>query len=131
MRSGRCDVKEERPEVAEVIKLLRYAVSVLGPIPEVGKKLAVHRRYLHRLSEGKGEIKLGRVVDICRALDLEPSEFFRLTYRDTPRLAFAGQFLYQMWERHHRDQGPAPLRPPLRHKDSGHAGGETDREGEG
>jgi hypothetical protein len=120
-------VREERPEVAEVIKLLSYALELLAPIPEVAKKLAAHRRYLRRLWERGGDLKLGRIVDICQALDLEPAEFFRLAYRVTLRRTFAGQFLYQMWESHHPDEGPALLRPslPLR------AGRKTDAEGEG
>jgi hypothetical protein len=106
-------VKEERPEIAEVVKLLSYSLELLSPIPEVGKKLAAHRRYLRRLSDRGGDLKFSRVIDICQALDLEPAELFRLAYRVTPRRTFAAQFLYQMWESHHPDEGPAPLRPPL------------------
>jgi hypothetical protein len=70
-RFGRCNVKEERPEVAEVVRLLSYALELLSPIPEAGKKLAAHRRYLRLLSERGGGDLMSVLASIRRNLILQ------------------------------------------------------------
>jgi transcriptional regulator with XRE-family HTH domain len=70
-----------KPETEHVIQVLRSALRVLGfTNREVERRLGVSGGYLTRLFSGVMELRFDHVVDIARAIGLEPSEIFELMY---------------------------------------------------
>lgn len=70
-----------RPETEHVIQILKTAMRVLGfTNREVEQKLGVSGGYLTRLFNGTMELRFEHVVDIARAIGLEPEEVFHLAY---------------------------------------------------
>jgi len=70
-----------RPETEHIIQILRTAMRVLGfTNREVEQKLGVSGGYLTRLFNGTMELRFEHVVDIARAIGLEPEEVFHLAY---------------------------------------------------
>jgi transcriptional regulator with XRE-family HTH domain len=74
-------VHKMRPETEHIIQILRTAMRVLGfTNREVEKKLDVSGGYLTRLFNGTMELRFEHIVDIARAIGLEPEEVFHLAY---------------------------------------------------
>jgi transcriptional regulator with XRE-family HTH domain len=70
-----------KPETAHLIQTLKTAMRVLGfTNREVEKRLGVSGGYLTRLFSGTMELRFEHVVDIARAIGLEPAEVFHLAY---------------------------------------------------
>lgn len=70
-----------KPETAHMIQVLRSAMRVLGYTNrEIEGKLGVSGGYLTRLFNGTMELRFEHIVDIARAIGLEPEEIFQLAY---------------------------------------------------
>jgi transcriptional regulator with XRE-family HTH domain len=70
-----------KPETKHVIQVLRSALRVLGfTNREVERRLGVSGGYLTRLFGGVMELRFDHIVDIARAIGLEPQELFELVY---------------------------------------------------
>jgi transcriptional regulator with XRE-family HTH domain len=69
------------PETQHMIQILRSAIRVLGySNREIEAKLHVSGGYLTRLFNGTMELRFEHIVDIARAIGLEPEEIFHLAY---------------------------------------------------
>jgi transcriptional regulator with XRE-family HTH domain len=74
-------VHKVRPETEHMIQILKTAMRVLGfTNREIEQKLGVSGGYLTRLFNGTMELRFEHVVDIARAIGLEPEEVFHLAY---------------------------------------------------
>jgi transcriptional regulator with XRE-family HTH domain len=72
-------------EVKRFLTILKIAMRVLGITNrDVGRKLGVSHSYMSRLLSGGIELKAEHLVQIPRALGLEPSEFFHIVYPRPP-----------------------------------------------
>ena len=70
-----------KPETQHVIQILRTAMRVLGMTNrEIERRLGVSGGYLTRLFGGAMELRFEHIVDISRAMGLEPEEVFQLLY---------------------------------------------------
>ncbi len=70
-----------KPETEHVIQVIRSAMRVLGfTNREVERRLGVSGGYLTRLFSGTMELRFEHIVDISRAIGLEPQELFELIY---------------------------------------------------
>ena len=70
-----------KPETEHVIQVIRSAMRVLGfTNREVERRLGVSGGYLTRLFGGTMELRFEHIVDISRAIGLEPQELFELIY---------------------------------------------------
>jgi transcriptional regulator with XRE-family HTH domain len=70
-----------KPETEHVIQVIRSAMRVLGfTNREVERRLGVSGGYLTRLFGGVMELRFEHIVDIARAIGLEPQELFELVY---------------------------------------------------
>jgi transcriptional regulator with XRE-family HTH domain len=70
-----------KPETEHVIQVVRSAMRVLGfTNREVERRLGVSGGYLTRLFSGVMELRFEHIVDIARAIGLEPQEIFELVY---------------------------------------------------
>ncbi|HTG34614.1 MAG TPA: helix-turn-helix transcriptional regulator [Thermoanaerobaculia bacterium] len=97
-----------KPEIEHVIQVIRSAMRVLGfTNREVERRLGVSGGYLTRLFSGVMELRFEHIVDISRAIGLEPQELFELVYTQ-PRKppTEAAQRIRETF-------GPAPLEPPV------------------
>ncbi|HEV8580851.1 MAG TPA: helix-turn-helix transcriptional regulator [Thermoanaerobaculia bacterium] len=71
---------EEPP--AHALDFLKRAIQALGFTQrEVERQLGLSRGYLSRLFRGRIELKTDHVVQIARALQVDPNEFYRLAFR--------------------------------------------------
>jgi len=70
-----------KPETEHVIQVIRSAMRVLGfTNREVERRLGVSGGYLTRLFSGVMELRFEHIVDIARAIGMEPQELFELVY---------------------------------------------------
>jgi hypothetical protein len=70
-----------KPETAHLLQILRAAMRVLGfTNRDVEKTLGVSGGYLTRLFANTMELRFEHIVDIARAIGLEPEEVFQLAY---------------------------------------------------
>lgn len=68
-------------EVQRLISLLRTAMRILGVTNrEVERKLGLSPSYLSRLFSGGIEFKAEHLIQIPKAMGMEPAEFFHLAY---------------------------------------------------
>jgi transcriptional regulator with XRE-family HTH domain len=75
-----------KPEIEHVIQVIRSAMRVLGfTNREVERRLGVSGGYLTRLFSGVMELRFEHIVDIARAIGLEPQELFELVYTQPRR----------------------------------------------
>jgi len=74
------------PETQRLINLLKVTLRMLGvPNREVARRMGISPSYISKLFSGSSELRLDHVIRICRAISLEPSEFFSLAYpRQSP-----------------------------------------------
>lgn len=76
------------PEVQRLINILRTAMRILGVSNrDVERKIEMSPSYLSRVFSGGIELKAEHLVQIPKAMGLEPAEFFQLAY---PRRSGAG-----------------------------------------
>jgi hypothetical protein len=99
-----------KPETLHFIQILRSAMRVLGYTNrEVEAKLHVSGGYLTRLFNGTMELRFEHIVDISRAIGLDPEEIFHLAYphpRNPP--TEAAQRLRETFAPRPSDPGEAP-----------------------
>jgi transcriptional regulator with XRE-family HTH domain len=70
-----------KPETLHIIQILRSAMRVLGYTNrEIESRLHVSGGYLTRLFNGTMELRFEHIVDISRAMGLDPEEIFHLAY---------------------------------------------------
>lgn len=70
-----------KPEVEHIIHTIRTAMRLLGYTNrDVERKLGLSSSYLSRLFSGGMELRVEHVVDIARAIGLEPEEILQLSY---------------------------------------------------
>ena len=70
-----------KPETQHVIQTLRTAMRVLGfTNAEIERRLGVSGGYLTRLFGGVMELRFEHIVDISRAMGLEPEEVLQLAF---------------------------------------------------
>lgn len=68
-------------EVQRLINILRTAMRILGVTNrDVERKLGMSPSYLTRVFSGGIELKAEHLVQIPKAIGLEPAEFFHLAY---------------------------------------------------
>lgn len=68
-------------ETQRLINLLKVSLRILGiSNREVARRLGMSPSYLSKLLSGSSELRLDHLVRICRAIDMEPAEFFSLAY---------------------------------------------------
>jgi transcriptional regulator with XRE-family HTH domain len=68
-------------EVQRLISILRTAMRILGVTNrEVERRLGMSPSYLTRLFSGGIELKAEHLIEIPKAIGLEPAEFFQLAY---------------------------------------------------
>jgi transcriptional regulator with XRE-family HTH domain len=69
------------PEVQRLITILRTTMRILGITNrDIERKLGLSPSYLSRLYSGGIELKAEHLVQIPKAMGLEPAEFFHLAY---------------------------------------------------
>ncbi len=72
---------EPSPETRRLLDVMRMAIRVLGySNREVEKKIGTSGSYLSRLFSGLIELKVDHVVEVARAIGLEPEELFQLAF---------------------------------------------------
>jgi transcriptional regulator with XRE-family HTH domain len=101
------------PETEHMIGTLRTAMRILGfTNREIEKRLGVSGGYLTRLFSGVMELRFEHVVQIAKAMGLEPAEIFQLAYPQSgnPPTA-AAQRLRELGDRLHPGAG-APIPSP-------------------
>lgn len=68
-------------EVQRLINILRTAMRILGVTNrEVERRIGMSPSYLTRVFSGGIELKAEHLIEIPKALGLEPAEFFHLAY---------------------------------------------------
>jgi transcriptional regulator with XRE-family HTH domain len=69
------------PETEHIIKVLRTAMRVLGyKYQDVEAKLGVAPGYIGRLFRGVMQLRFDHVVEIARAIGLDPEELFQIAF---------------------------------------------------
>ena len=72
-------------ETQRLVNLLRVSLKILGVTHrELARRLEMSPSYVSKLFSGASDLRLDHIVRICRAVDLEPSEFFGLAYPRQP-----------------------------------------------
>lgn len=109
-----------RAETEHMIQVLRSAIRVLGfTYKDIEATIGVSGGYITRLFNGTLELRFEHIIDIGRAMGLEPEEVFQLAYphpRNPP--SQAAQRLRSTFPQPSYDSG-APSAP------SGAAGGDS------
>jgi transcriptional regulator with XRE-family HTH domain len=81
-------------EVQRLINILRTAMRILGVTNrEVERRIGMSPSYLTRVFSGGIELKVEHLLQISKAIGLEPAEFFHLAYpkRTSPGSKASGQ----------------------------------------
>ncbi|HEV8583015.1 MAG TPA: helix-turn-helix transcriptional regulator [Thermoanaerobaculia bacterium] len=69
------------PETQRLINLIKVTLRLLGVTNrEVARRMGLSPSYISKLFSGASELRLDHVIRICRAVSLEPAEFFSLAY---------------------------------------------------
>lgn len=78
---------DSHPDIQRMLTILRSAVR-MSQISnrEVERRLEWSTGYLSRLLAEDMDLRVEHILDVCRALDFPPGDFFRVVYmkRDTP-----------------------------------------------
>jgi transcriptional regulator with XRE-family HTH domain len=87
-----------RPEVRYVLDGLKSAIRILGyTVRDIEKKLGYSFGYLSRVFAGTIELKMEHVIDIAKALEVDPEELLAFVY---PTLKDpASPAAYELWQR--------------------------------
>lgn len=76
------------PETQRLINVLKVSLRILGVTNrEVARRMEMSPSYLSKLFSGGSEMRLDHVIRICRAIGIEPAEFFFMAYPVPPRTA--------------------------------------------
>lgn len=68
-------------QTAHLARVLKKSISALGlSLREIERRLGLSRGYLTRLFAGEMDLKVDHVVEIAKALGIEPEEIFRLAF---------------------------------------------------
>lgn len=98
------------PETQRLINVLKVSLRILGVTNrEVARRMEMSPSYLSKLFSGASEIRLDHVIRICRAIGLEPAEFFTMAYPLPPRSSTVTASKLREMLQHGR---PAPPPPP-------------------
>jgi hypothetical protein len=87
-----------RPEVRYVLDALKSAIRILGyTVRDIENRLRYSHGYLSRVFAGTIELKMEHVIDIAKALEVEPAELLAFVY---PTLMDpASPAAYELWQR--------------------------------
>ena len=87
-----------RPEVRYVLDALKSAIRILGfTVRDIENKLRYSHGYLSRVFAGTIELKMEHVIDIAKALEVDPEELLAFVY---PTLKDpASPAAYELWQR--------------------------------
>jgi len=98
------------PEVQRLITILRTTMRILGVTNrDIERKLGLSPSYLSRLYSGGIELKAEHLINISKAMGLEPAEFFHLAY---PRRSQPGSRAAEQLREVLRELGPPPTPEP-------------------
>ena len=87
------------PETERIILVLRTTLRVLGfSLREIERRMDLSASYLSRLFAGKVELKVDHVVEISRAMEVDPAEVFQMALfpASTPRSEIAARVQYAL-----------------------------------
>lgn len=87
-----------RPEVRQVLDALKSAIRILGyTARDIENKLRYSHGYLSRVFAGTIELKMEHIIDIAKALEVDPEELLAFVY---PTLKDpASPAAYELWLR--------------------------------
>jgi transcriptional regulator with XRE-family HTH domain len=87
-----------RPEVRYVLDALKSAIRILGfTVRDIENRLRYSHGYLSRVFAGTIELKMEHVIDIAKALEVDPEELLAFVY---PTLKDpASPAAYELWQR--------------------------------
>lgn len=87
-----------RDEVRYVLDALKSAIRILGyTVRDIENKLRYSHGYLSRVFAGTIELKMEHVIDVARALEVDPEELLAFVY---PTLKDpASPAAYELWQR--------------------------------
>ncbi|HYO13508.1 MAG TPA: helix-turn-helix transcriptional regulator [Thermoanaerobaculia bacterium] len=75
-------------ETLRLINVLKVSLKILGVTNrEVARRMGMSPSYLSKLFSGGSEMRLDHVIRICRAIGIEPAEFFTFAYPVPPMSA--------------------------------------------
>jgi hypothetical protein len=80
-------IRASKAEVARARETLRRIIDVAGlSVREIERMLVSegHGLDLNRMLAGKFELKLYQILDVLRVLQIHPTEFFRLVFKEPP-----------------------------------------------
>lgn len=98
------------PETQRLINVLKVSLRILGVTNrEVARRMGMSPSYLSKLFSGGSEMRLDHVIRICRAIGIEPVEFFTMAYPVPPRNATVSAARLREMLQHGQ---PAPPPPP-------------------
>ena len=98
------------PETQRLINVLRVSLRILGVTNrEVARRMGISPSYLSKLFSGGSEMRLDHLIRVCRAIGLDPAEFFTLAYPSPPRSSTVAASRLREMLQHGQ---PAPPPPP-------------------
>jgi transcriptional regulator with XRE-family HTH domain len=96
-------------EVQRLINVLRTAMRILGVSNrEVERRIGMSPSYLTRVFSGGIELKAEHLIQISKAIGMEPAEFFHLAY---PRRTDPGSLASRQLQDALRALQPPPVEP--------------------
>jgi transcriptional regulator with XRE-family HTH domain len=101
------------PETQRLINLLKVTLRLLGVTNrEVARRMGMSPSYISKLFSGTSELRLDHVIRICRAVSLEPAEFFTLAYPRQPAgSSVAASTLRELLQSVQLASPPPPAKP--------------------
>jgi transcriptional regulator with XRE-family HTH domain len=100
------------PETQRLLNLLKVSLKILGVTHrDLARRLKMSPSYVSKLFSGASDLRLDHIVRICRAVDLEPSEFFGLAYPRQPLSGSASRAAAKLGELLQNTQLPPPPAP--------------------
>lgn len=74
------------PETQRLVEVLKVSLRILGVTNrEIARRMGMSPSYISKLFSGGSEMRLDHVIRICRAIGIEPAEFFTFAYPVPPR----------------------------------------------
>lgn len=97
------------PETQRLINVLKVCLRILGVTNrEVARRMGISPSYLSKLFSGGSDIRLDHVIRICRAIGLEPAEFFSMAYPVRSKTSSATAARIQEMLQHGQSPPPPP-----------------------
>jgi hypothetical protein len=103
------------PDILRMLTILRSAVRMSQlSNREVERRLGWSTGYLSRLFAEDMDLRVEHILDVCRALDFSPGDFFRVVYmkRDNPDKQSWAQSLSKVHPLLERESKPVQTAPP-------------------